>query len=105
LKLLYDQNLSRKLVTRLADIFPNANHVQFRGLAEKTDTEIWNFAQLNDFCTNSTDVLYSFRLLFPQNRSLSHPSLCTAIHPIATQTCKRDTLRLAIAALRVQQET
>ncbi|MEO6861136.1 MAG: DUF5615 family PIN-like protein [Microcoleus sp.] len=50
LKLLLDKNLSRKLVTRLADIFPNASHVQLHGLAEKTDTEIWDFAKLNDFC-------------------------------------------------------
>lgn len=50
MKLLFDQNLSRKLVTRLADIFPNASHVQLHGLAEKTDTEIWDFAKLNDFC-------------------------------------------------------
>jgi predicted nuclease of predicted toxin-antitoxin system len=40
--------MSRKLVTRLADIFPNASHVQLQGLAEKTDTEIWDFAKLND---------------------------------------------------------
>ncbi|MEA5508620.1 DUF5615 family PIN-like protein [Crocosphaera sp. UHCC 0190] len=29
MKLLFDQNLSRKLVSRLADIFPNSSHVQF----------------------------------------------------------------------------
>ncbi|WP_293336777.1 DUF5615 family PIN-like protein [Microcoleus sp. CAWBG58] len=34
----------------MADIFPNASHVQFHGLAEKTDTEVWDFAKLNDFC-------------------------------------------------------
>ena len=28
LKLLFDQNLSRRLVVRLADIFPGASHVQ-----------------------------------------------------------------------------
>jgi len=48
LKLLFDQNLSRKLVSRLVDIFPNASHVQFHELAEKTDTEVWEFAKLND---------------------------------------------------------
>jgi predicted nuclease of predicted toxin-antitoxin system len=61
LKLLYDQNLSRKLVTRLADIFPHASHVQLHGLAEKTDTEIWNFAQLNDFCIVTQDADFAER--------------------------------------------
>ncbi|WP_157162651.1 DUF5615 family PIN-like protein [Cylindrospermum stagnale] len=44
MKLLFDQNLSRKLVTRLADVFPNSSHVQFQGMEERTDTEIWEFA-------------------------------------------------------------
>jgi predicted nuclease of predicted toxin-antitoxin system len=61
LKLLFDQNLSRKLVTRLADIFPNASHVQFHGLAEKTDTEIWGFAKLNDFCIVTQDADFAER--------------------------------------------
>ncbi|HEY9601565.1 MAG TPA: DUF5615 family PIN-like protein [Allocoleopsis sp.] len=61
MKLLFDQNLSRKLVTRLADIFPNASHVQLHGLAEKTDTEIWNFAKQNDFCIVTQDADFAER--------------------------------------------
>ena len=54
-------NLSRKLVTSLADIFPNASHVQLHGLAEKTDTEIWDFAKLNDFCIVTQDADFTER--------------------------------------------
>ena len=61
MKLLFDQNLSRKLVTRLADIFPNASHVQLHGLAEKTDTEVWDFAKLNDFCIVTQDADFTER--------------------------------------------
>ncbi len=61
MKLLFDQNLSRKLVTRLADIFPNASHVQFHQLAEKTDTAIWEFAKLNDFCIVTQDADFAER--------------------------------------------
>lgn len=56
MKLLFDQNLSRKLVNQLADIFPEASHVQFYELAEKTDSEIWEFAKLNDFCIVTQDA-------------------------------------------------
>lgn len=56
MKLLFDQNLSRKLVNRLADIFPESSHVQSHDLAEKTDTEIWEFAKLNDFCIVTQDA-------------------------------------------------
>ncbi len=61
MKLLFDQNLSRKLVSRLADIFPNASHVQFHELAEKTDTEVWEFAKLNDFCIVTQDADFAER--------------------------------------------
>jgi predicted nuclease of predicted toxin-antitoxin system len=61
LKLLFDQNLSRKLVTRLADIFPNSSHVQFHGLAEKSDSEIWEFAKTQDFCIVTQDVDFAER--------------------------------------------
>lgn len=61
MKLLFDQNLSRKLASRLADIFPNASHIQFHELAEKTDTEIWEFAKLNDFCIVTQDADFAER--------------------------------------------
>ncbi len=56
MKLLFDQNLSRKLVKRLADLYPHSSHVQYHDLAEKTDTEIWEFARTNDYCIVTQDV-------------------------------------------------
>lgn len=56
MKLLFDQNLSRKLVNQLADVFPESSHVQFHGLAEQTDTEIWEFAKAKDFCIVTQDA-------------------------------------------------
>lgn len=50
MRLLFDQNLSRKLVTRLANIFPDCSHVQLHDLADRTDTEVWEFAKANGFC-------------------------------------------------------
>jgi predicted nuclease of predicted toxin-antitoxin system len=61
LKLLFDQNLSRKLVARLASIFPDSSHVQFHDLAEKTDTEVWEFAKANDFCIVTQDADFAER--------------------------------------------
>ena len=56
MKLLFDQNLSRKLVQQLADIFPHASHVQFYGIAIATDTEIWEFAKAKNFCIVTQDI-------------------------------------------------
>ncbi len=48
-------------MTRLADIFPDSSHVQFHKLAEKTDTEIWDFARANDFCILTQDADFAER--------------------------------------------
>ncbi|NEQ98449.1 MAG: hypothetical protein F6K30_17305 [Cyanothece sp. SIO2G6] len=61
MKLLFDQNLSRKLVNRLTDLFPGSSHVQFHELAERTDTEIWEFAKANDFCIVTQDADFAER--------------------------------------------
>lgn len=61
MKLLFDQNLSRKLAIRLADIFPDSSHVQFHQLAEQTDTEIWEFAKANNFCIVTQDADFAER--------------------------------------------
>ncbi len=61
MKLLFDQNLSRKLSHRLAELFPESSHVQLHGLADKTDTEIWEFAKANDFCIVTQDADFAER--------------------------------------------
>lgn len=61
MKLLFDENLSRKLVRSLADIFPESSHIQFHGLAKKSDTEIWAFARQNNFCIVTQDADFADR--------------------------------------------
>ncbi|MCL1467273.1 DUF5615 family PIN-like protein [Argonema galeatum] len=61
MKLLFDQNLSRKLVTRLADIFQNASHVQFHALTDADDSEIWEFAKIEGFCIVTQDADFAER--------------------------------------------
>jgi predicted nuclease of predicted toxin-antitoxin system len=49
MRLLFDQNLSRKLVKRLTDIFPDSSHVQFHDLPEADDGEIGSLPRLKNF--------------------------------------------------------
>jgi len=44
MKLIFDHHLSRKLVGRLNDLFPDSSHVAFRGLSDAEDIDIWTFA-------------------------------------------------------------
>ncbi|MBW4619406.1 MAG: DUF5615 family PIN-like protein [Cyanosarcina radialis HA8281-LM2] len=46
---------------RLADLYPAASHVQFHDLEDKTDTDIWEFAKVNDFCIVTQDVDFAER--------------------------------------------
>ena len=55
MKLLFDENLSRKLVGRLAELFPGSAHIAEAGLLDSPDREIWEFAKAGDFVIVSTD--------------------------------------------------
>lgn len=58
MKLLFDQNLSHRLVKALADLFPDSLHVRPVGLAEADDWEIWNFAKEHDLVIVTQDSDY-----------------------------------------------
>jgi predicted nuclease of predicted toxin-antitoxin system len=60
-KLLFDQNLSRKLVDQLADIFPNSSHVHFHNLTTADDSDIWEFTKANGFCIVTQDADFAER--------------------------------------------
>ena len=49
MKLLLDQNILRKLVNELEDLFPGSNHVYLSGLYTAGDKDIWNYAGDNGF--------------------------------------------------------
>lgn len=55
MKLLFDQNLSFKLCSRLADLYPDSSQVRLLGLDRASDREIWDHARLNDFTIVSHD--------------------------------------------------
>jgi len=56
LKLLFDANLSPKLVTRLAELFPGSMHVFETGLASFTsDRTIVEYARTNGFVVVTAD--------------------------------------------------
>jgi predicted nuclease of predicted toxin-antitoxin system len=59
MKLLFDQNLSPKLVNRLADLFPASSHVQSVGLDCATDDQVWDHARINGFAIVTKDEDYN----------------------------------------------
>lgn len=55
MKLLYDHNLSPRLVTRLADIFPDSSHLTFCGMDQDDDRKVWEFARDNGYTLVTKD--------------------------------------------------
>jgi len=45
MKLLFDQNISFRIVSRIVQRFPDSKHVSDVGLAGAEDPDIWQFAK------------------------------------------------------------
>ncbi len=55
MKLLFDQNLSPRLVTLLSDLYPHSSHVSALDLEAAEDFEVWHFAGEQDYLIVSKD--------------------------------------------------
>ncbi len=55
MKLLLDENLSRRLVPRIADLFPGSAHVSSAALVQTPDLAVWEYAKSNDFSIVTAD--------------------------------------------------
>jgi len=55
MKILFDQNLSSKLVDRLKDLYPDSKHLSEVGLESATDFQVWDFAKEHGFAIASKD--------------------------------------------------
>lgn len=59
MKLLLDQNLSPRLVARVADIFPDSGHVYVLGLDRSSDAAVWKYARDHDYVLVTKDADFS----------------------------------------------
>lgn len=68
MKLLLDQNLSRKLVRQIEEAFPDSCHLTAVLPEASTDKDIWLFAEANDFVIVTKDDDFEQRSVL-----LGHP--------------------------------
>jgi predicted nuclease of predicted toxin-antitoxin system len=61
MKLLFDQNLSCRLVSRLADICPETSHVSLVGLDRVSDDQAWGYARANGYTIVTKDSDFNER--------------------------------------------
>jgi predicted nuclease of predicted toxin-antitoxin system len=55
MKLLFDQNISIRILKKLSVTFPDSSHVKTEGLINASDLDIWEFAKKNKFTIVSQD--------------------------------------------------
>lgn len=56
MKLLFDQNISFRIVSKLKIYFPECTQVRLEGLENKSDWNIWEFAKINEFTIVTFDT-------------------------------------------------
>ena len=63
MKLLFDQNLSFKLVSTVTSAFPGSKHIRDFALTRESDDAIWSFAAENGFAVVSKNSDFMHRAL------------------------------------------
>ena len=56
MRLLFDHNLSVRLIARLADLFPGASHVALADLERASDEQVWEYARMHDYTIVTKDA-------------------------------------------------
>jgi predicted nuclease of predicted toxin-antitoxin system len=65
MKLLIDQNISRKIIPNIKSSYPNSAHVVDLGLENSTDKLIWEYAKEHNFIIVTFDAdFYNFSVVW-----------------------------------------
>ena len=56
MKLLFDQNISFRIIQKLSDSYPVCKQVRELGLTNAEDIDIWDYARKNDFVIVTFDA-------------------------------------------------
>ena len=63
MKLLFDHNLSHKLIASLSDIYPESSHTRFLEFSRAADLELWFHARTHGFVIVTKDEDFSELIL------------------------------------------
>jgi predicted nuclease of predicted toxin-antitoxin system len=62
-KLLLDENLSGRIISRIGDLFPDSTHIKAVGLKEADDFVVWEWAKKHGFAIVSKDTDFHQRAI------------------------------------------
>ena len=96
MKLLLDENLPARLVSSLADAFPDSTHLTEVGLSSSSDEEVWQYAKDEGFTLISKDSDFhqmSFLRGFPPKVVWIRRGNCSVREIEALMTVSFDVIR------------
>jgi predicted nuclease of predicted toxin-antitoxin system len=70
MKLLLDENLSRRIIPALQEAYPDSTQIALLGLNEATDREIWGYAREEGFSLVTQDADFHELSLLEQGQPL-----------------------------------
>jgi predicted nuclease of predicted toxin-antitoxin system len=95
-RLLLDENLSPRLVTRLLSLFAGLTHVRDVGLRQADDKSIWDWAKANNYAVITTDADFvglSQRLGWPPK--VIHIEECDFPFRVIEDLLRRNAVRIS----------
>lgn len=82
MKLLLDENLSRRIVPLLQTDYPGSSQIALLNLEASTDREIWAYAKQNDFVVVTRDSdFHELNTLYGSPPLLSQINSCPSKQP------------------------
>jgi predicted nuclease of predicted toxin-antitoxin system len=95
-KLLFDENLSHKLVGRLDDLFAGSSHAATEGLLRSPDTVVWEHAKAHGFTIVTADAdFYEMAATFGPPPKVIWLRRCDYPAAIAEQLIRTQAIRVA----------
>lgn len=55
MRLLFDQNISFKIIKKISEYFPQAKQIRSTGLENSSDLQIWEYSKTNNYCIVTFD--------------------------------------------------
>ena len=96
MRLLLDENLSRRLVERLADLFPGSTHAASEGLLQAPDIRLWEYAKAGGFAIVTADAdFYELATTFGPPPKVIWLRACDYPTAVAERLIRRQAIRVA----------
>jgi len=103
-RLLFDENLSRKLVNKLSDLFPGSSHAATEGLLHSPDADLWEHAKAGGFAIVTADAdFFELAATFGPPPKVIWLRGCDYPTAVAEQLIRSQSIRVA-ALLRDEEQ-